>query len=161
MAGVVAPQLTVGTVAGTSLAVRWFGADITDDLGRLTLLGVGAQHDLGRYFTDLPVDLSVAGAWQSIELGHVVETTAAIGSVLVGKRYGVLGLFGGVGYESSSTEITIDSENGGSPNVISLDAGNSVRVTGGFALHLKVVELFGDFTLASQKAFTLGVGFGR
>jgi hypothetical protein len=158
--GTVVPQLTVGTVAGTTVSVRWFGYDVDDDLGKLSLLGVGAQHDLGRYLSDPPVDLSVAAAWQSLELGDAFKTSGFVAQLFAGRRMGVLGLFGGLGYENASTELNLDRE-GPEPVAISVDAANSMRATLGLALHLPFFELFADYTLASQKAFTLGLGIGR
>jgi hypothetical protein len=158
--GVVVPQLTVGTVAGTAVSLRWFGYDIDDDLGKLSLLGFGAQHDLGRYFTDLPVDLSVGAYWQSLELGDPFKTSGFVVEVFAGRRMGVLGLFGGLGYENASTELNLEREDA-DPVTISVDAANSVRGTVGLALHLPFFELFADYTLASQQAFTIGLGIGR
>jgi hypothetical protein len=161
MVALAVPQLTLGTVAGTMVSVRWFGIDINDDLGRVSMLGLGAQHDIGRYFSDLPLDLSVAGSWQSLELGDVAKTSGMVVSVLGGKRFSVLGLYGALGYENASTELDIEREGSTEVTRIELDAANTVRVTAGFALHLKVIELFADYTLASQKAFTVGLGLGR
>jgi len=158
--GTVAPQLTLGTVAGTEAMVRWFSADIDEDFGSVKLLGLGGRHDIDQYFGELPVQLAAGVYWQSFEVGDVVSSKTLTAMAHVSRGFSLLTLYGGAGYETSSTDISY--ARAGEPAIeVSLDGGNSLRLNGGVALQLFVVGVFADYTLASQNVLTLGVELGR
>jgi hypothetical protein len=78
----------------------------------------------------------------------------------VSRGLGPLTLYGGAGYEKSSTDISY--ARAGEPAIdVSLEGRNSLRLNGGVALHLLVVGVFADYTLATQNVLTLGVELGR
>ncbi len=158
--GTVAPQLTVGTVAGTEAMIRWFSADIDEDFGSVSLLGLGGRHDVDQYIGSLPVQLAAGVYWQRFEIGDVLSSTTLSFMGHASRGFGLFTLYGGVGYETSSTDFTY--ERAGEPSIdVSLDGGNSIRLNGGLSLQLFVIGVFADYTLASQDVFTLGVEFGR
>jgi hypothetical protein len=155
------PQLEIGSVAGTMLKVRWFGYDAEDDLGDISLMGVGLTHDLSRHFGNLPVDLAVGAYWQSFEIGENLETTAILASLHASRSMGLLTLYGGLGYENSTTDIHFSVSGLEDEVDISLDGDNTVRANLGLSLKLAFFELFADYALASQNAFTIGLGIGK
>jgi hypothetical protein len=155
------PQLSIGSLMGTMVSVRWFGYDIDEDHGKISMLGLGARHDLSQYFQSLPVDLAAGVYWQSLELGNPLSVSSLAASLHVSKAMGILTLYGGTGYETSNTELSFTREGEDDPTVISIDAANSVRFTAGLSLRLAFLELFADYSLASQNAFTIGLGIGR
>jgi hypothetical protein len=162
LAGTLIPQVTIGTVAGTEAMVRWFSVDLGDDFGSVSQLGLGARHDVDRYFGEsLPVELAAGVYWQSFEIGSVVDATTFTGMVHTSWSTSVLTLFGGLGYETSSVDVSYTPEGQTTGIDVALDGANSVRATAGLGLHLWLFGIFADYTVASQSAFTLGVEVGR
>jgi hypothetical protein len=160
MLGTVAPQLTIGTVAGTEAMIRWFSVDIDEDFGSVSLLGLGGRHDIDQYLGNLPVELAAGVYWQRFEIGDVVSSSTLSFMGHVSRGFGVLTLYGGAGYETSSTDITY-ARAGETAIDVSLDGNNSIRLNGGVQLQLFILGVFADYTLASQNTFTLGVELGR
>lgn len=159
--GTIVPQLTVGSYAGTEAMIRWAAADIDDEFGKLSLIGLGARHDLDQYLINSPVDLALGVYWQSLKLGDVLKVNTFSAMAHASRAMSFVTVFGALGYETSSTDITYTQEGEDEDIDISLDGGNSIRATAGLSLDLFVAELFADYTLASQSTFTLGLGLGR
>ena len=155
------PQITVGNVAGTDASIRWLGVGI-DDVGDFSLLGIGARHSVSQYFPELPVDVAVGLHYHTVSLGDLLDLKAGIFSVQASRRSERVSLYGGVGYETSSMDVTYDADDADQGEVaISLDGASGVRATGGLAFHLPGITLFGDFTLGSQSVAAFGIGIGN
>jgi hypothetical protein len=162
MAGTVIPQLTIGTVAGTEAMVRWFSVDVGEDFGSVSQLGLGARHDVDQYFrAALPVELAAGIYWQSFDIGDVVEASTFTAMVHTSWSTSVLTLFGGLGYETASVDVSYTPEGETTGIDIALDGANTVRATAGVGLQMWLLGIFADYTVASQGAFTLGVEVGR
>lgn len=157
--GTLIPQITVGTVAGTEAMVRWFSVDLGDDFGTVSQLGLGARHDIDQYFDGLPLDLAAGMYWQSFDVGDYIKTSTISAMVHGSRSSGVLTVFGGVGYEASSADISFEGE--ANTADVTLDGANSLRGTVGVGIQLWALGVFADYTVASQNAFTLGVEVGR
>ena len=53
------PQLTLGSVFGTDLTVRYFAYSTNEDIGKLNLFSWGLRHSISQYVPVLPLDLAV------------------------------------------------------------------------------------------------------
>jgi len=149
-------------VAGTEVMVRWFSMDLDEEFGSVSLLGLGALHDIDQHLgASLPVELAAGVYWQSFDIGDVVQSSTISAMVHASRSFNVLTVFGGLGYETSSTDISYTPESEPTAIDVSLDGANSIRATGGVALRLFVVGIFADYTIASQNTFTLGLELGR
>jgi hypothetical protein len=162
LAGTIIPQVTIGTVAGTEAMVRWFSVDIGEDFGSVSQLGLGARHDVDQYFgSELPVELAAGVYWQKFEIGDVVDASTFTGMVHTSWSTGVLTLFGGLGYETASVDVSYTPEGQTTGIDVELEGANTVRATAGLGLQVWLLGIFADYTVASQGAFTLGLEVGR
>ena len=63
------PQLTLGSVFGTDLTVRYFAYSTNEDIGKLNLFSWGLRHSISQYVPVLPLDLAVDFYSQQFRLG--------------------------------------------------------------------------------------------
>ncbi len=156
------PQVTVGGLFGTEVLVRFFAADIGEDVGQLNLLGLGIRHSIDQYLPEtFPVSLAVAYYWQTLSLENFVDNNTSFIAAQVSYRKGPLILYGGPGYESSSMEIEYTFESGDSTEdiVLDLDSNNSLRFTAGLALQLGPLYINTDYNIGNQNILSAGLGF--
>ena len=156
------PQLTIGSVKGTEALVRYFQMNISDELGDITLMGLGARHSISQYLTDFPLDLAFGFYYQTFDLANIVEASTYIFSFQAGISHGVFNLYGGLAYESGTMDISYEWGSEDDPEVISFDIrpSNSVRLTIGGALNLWIMKVHLDYSVASQSVVCAGLGFG-
>jgi hypothetical protein len=67
------PQLTLGSVFGTDVTVRYYAYSVNDDIGKLNLLSLGIRHSISQYFSALPLDLAVGFYRQQFKLGDIID----------------------------------------------------------------------------------------
>jgi hypothetical protein len=163
-----APQLRIGGILGTEFVIRYASSSIAplldeEDFPTLTLLGIGVQHSISQYFPDLLFDLSVGGSYNSLTFGDIVDLSGTSFSVNAGKKFGLLGLFIGVASDGGKMNLAYtsdDPDNPGSVNV-DLDVKRAMRFTGGAALSLGPLHLFGDASFGDVSTYTAGLRIGR
>ncbi len=168
-------QLTVGTVAGTNLSIRYL-PDISktfgfkDQLGKFTLWGIGAIHNPGVWFKiPLPVDLGVGYFYQKLKIGNIIESTNSQFGLYVSKTFGFvisIAPYAGLTFESSKTKVNyeynFDTSTGSQTAKINLDlkGENSAAFLLGFNVKLSTVNINADFKIAKTKTASAGVSFG-
>lgn len=160
------PQLTLGSIRGTEVLVRFFAADISDEVGNLNLLGLGIRHSIDQYLPEsFPVSLAVAYYWQTLSLENFVDSKTSYIGVQASFRKGPLILYGGPGYESSNMDISYTFEAGDSSEQINLEleSNNSLRFTAGVALQFGPLYINTDYNLGNQNILSAGLGltFGK
>lgn len=166
-----APQLSIGTVFGTQVVLRYVPAIEIEDLGEFNYFGFGIQHNPKVWLPiPIPVDISASFFTQSMEMGSVATANATAFGLNVSKTFGVKMLnitpYGGFMYENSSMEFNydyaIDTPAGPSTQEISfkLDGENESRIMVGLSLRLGVLNLNADYNMAKYNSVTAGVGFG-
>lgn len=162
MMPLVIPQATIGTLLGTEATVRYFMANLGDDIGDLKLAGIGVRHSISQYLPLLPIDLSVGYFTQKFSVGEVVEAQAVYYGAQVGKTLGILCLYGGAGYESTEVTVTYDQEKDVKSSRVSFDmkSEDQLRFTVGVGLNLVFLKIHADYNIASQKTLCAGIGFG-
>lgn len=161
------PQLRVGGILGTELALRYFTSSVVsfvdeEDFPELELFGIGVRHSLNRYFIGLPFDLSVAGSFNSLTLGDIIDLTSNSIGVQVGKQFGILGLFGGVSSEGGTMNLTYTSTDPQFPGRVDfdLDVSRTVTFSAGAGLRLGFLQLFGEAGIGDLTTFAGGLRFG-
>jgi hypothetical protein len=157
----VAPQVTVGSIMGTDLTLRWFSMAIGEDFGDIKLFGWGIRHSLSQYMPLLPfVDIAVGYYSQSFKVGSVVDATATFISLQGSVSKSLLVVYGGVGMESSTLKIAYEPEKGGDKIRFDLKGGNKMRMTLGAGLNFPGVKIHADYNIATLSTIGLGVAFG-
>ncbi len=165
-----AVQLDIGNVIGTSASIRYFPSVDIQDVGKVSLWGVGLLHNIGFWFNNpLPIELGLGFFYQKLDVGDIFVNKSTQFGVYLSKTLGVVISFTpymGVTYESSSTSVSytfnFDTPIGPQNTNIAFDREsiNNVALTIGGALNLPVVSLNVDYKIAKIKTLTLGLSFG-
>ncbi len=167
-----APQLTVGTLYGTSVSLRILPeVEINKDLGKFKFSGFGIQHNPAVWLPfDLPLNVSLGYFTQSLGVGTIFNSSSSIFGIYASKKFGPSGLsiepYGGLSFESSKIEVsydvTFDSPTGPVPSKISyeMEGENSTRLTLGTNLNIGPVTLSIDYNISKYSALSGSLGFG-
>jgi hypothetical protein len=165
------PQVTLGTIYGTNLTLRWLPTVPTmDEIGDVEFFGFGIQHNPAIWLdTKLPVDLSIGYFTQTLKLGDLFEARSNAYGLNVSKQFGwrFLNLtpYGGFMYETSNLDfgyiytysdpITGLSEE--LPVEFSIKGENNFRSTIGLGIRLLAININGDYSFAKYPTASLGV----
>lgn len=165
-----APQVTIGTVYGTSVAIRYLPeVEISPDLGKFKYSGFGIQHNPGAWLPiSLPVNVALGYFTQSMEVGTIFKTSASLFGISASKRFGPGALniepYAGLYLESSSIDVaynvSFDTPGGRKPSVISysLEGENSTRFTIGATLKLALFSISVDYNMAKYNSVSGSFG---
>jgi hypothetical protein len=158
------PQLMVGGVAGTEAMLRWVAVDLGDsDLGKISLLGLGLRHSLTQYMPTAPLDLAVAGYYQTFKVGDdFIDSKATSLGLQASKSFGMLVPYGGIAYDMSSMSVTYTATNGAVDRDVKLDmdSSNAMHFTLGLGAQLGFLHINASGELAKRTGFSVGAGFG-
>lgn len=169
------PQVTIGTVMGTSVSVRYFpSVELDKKLGKLSFGGFGIIHNPAVWFNNpLPVDFGIGYFYQKLKVGDILESDASQYGVFVSKTIGTtiaLTPYAGFVIEDSKTKVNYDYEynavvNGAVVNVkdkisFELKGENSSAFLIGATIKLAVLNLNVDYKMAKYKTLSAGVSFG-
>lgn len=174
-------QLGIGLPKGTDLKVRFFPSTKIGNNGNVNMLGFAIMHDIKQYIPrvkSLPFDLSILVGYTKLKVHAGLSdtnpdqqsdfsTSATTVQGLISKKFSVLTLYGGVGYNFISNNLGVsgryylDNTNTNYvDNPINLSNSQSgPRITGGLRLKFAIFTLHGDYTLQKYSAFTVGFGF--
>lgn len=163
-----APQLTLGTIYGTNLTLRWLPEiETNEDIGTVKFFGFGIQHNPGVWLgSTLPVDLSIGYFTQTLEVGTLFKaSSSAVGlnvSKTLGWRFLNVTPYGGLQFEKSTFDFSYDLEVDGEqiPIAFSVDGENKYRATAGVSVRLLAININGDFNYAKYPSYSAGVMIG-
>lgn len=163
------PQLRIGSVFGTEALVRYFALDVGDtELGDISLFGFGLRHSISQYMAPgFPVDLAAGFCWQTFSLGDdLIDCSAFSIGVQASKRFGG-GLvffepYTGLSIDRFSMDVSYESDVLGDGESIDLDfdTTTTAHFTLGLAVNLAIVNIHGEFNIASQNSFSFGLAIG-
>ena len=161
-----APQLRVGGLFGTEVAVRYVSSTLIpvideNDFPELKLFGVGIQHSLSRY-VPLPVDVSIAASFNSLTFGDLVNLSSNAIGVNVGRSLGMVGISFGVQSEGGSMNLKYTSNDPNAPGSVDvdLDVARTVRFRAGANVSLGFLKVFGDAAIGDITSYAAGLRFG-
>ncbi len=166
-----APQITVGTIYGTQLSIRYLpDIELDPTLGKLSFFGIGVQHNPAAWLDmQLPLDLSVGLFTQSMSVGDIFKSSAFLFNINASKTFGsslfAVTPYTSLGFESSSIDInykqSIDTQSGPQELNVSYNqtGENSVRFTIGASFKLTVLSINLDYNLAKYNTASAGFGF--
>lgn len=156
------PQVTVGSLLGTELTLRYAVAQLNEDIGDLTLTGIGIRHSVSQYIPLFPIDVSVSYFHQTLKVGDILDAATDVVGVQASKSFSLLTLYGGVAYEKAGMDVSYTHGEGAEAETIafSLEGQNKMRMTVGANLHLALFQLHADYSLASQNSACLGLYIG-
>ncbi len=171
-------NLGIGIPVVGDVKIRW--ASVSSDAGaKVNLLGFAVQHDIKQHIPGLkevPFDLSALIGYTSFssEVGFDSSNPSQVGKAdfsattiqgLIGKKFSVLTVYGGVGYNFSSGSFKAVGSYPDATTGITLTDPVSIsssvsgpRITGGLRLKLAIFTLHGDYTFQRYNTITLGFG---
>ena len=156
---VVAPRITLGSLAGTEVSIRWVDVDLGADFGLLKINGFGLRHSLSQYFPLSPLDICFGFFVQDFKLGRIFKANVGYFGGQVSKSLGPLTVYGGLGIEKST--FTLGNNEGVllvSP--ITFDSANRTRLNAGITLSMLILKFHIDYTLGFQNTLVAGIGIG-
>jgi len=171
-----APQLSIGTIAGTELTFRYLPSQDIKNLGKASYFGWGIQHNPAIWLgavDALPVDLSLSFFTQKLKFGDVFQTKATAFGVNVSKRlgWGFLNLtpYAGFMFESSTMSFAYDfyapdPSNNYQPTLpehvsFDLESANKSRLVVGLSFKLLIVNINADYNIGKYNSATAGIMF--
>jgi len=177
-------QLGIGLPKGTDVKLRYTPTIDLDGDGNLKLFGIGVMHNVKQWIPgikQLPFDLSGFVGYTKFKMEAFMdpedhpdqvglfEMNATTIQGLISKKFSVLTLYGGVGYNIAKSRLAMkgeyDVDDDGDiedHEVNPLDlkySASGLRATAGFRLKLAILTLHADYTLQKYKALTVGIGF--
>jgi len=154
------PHLTIGSLLGTSASLRWAAYDLGEDVGKVELLGWGLNHSLDQYLPVDPFHMALGFYMQQFAMGDIVDANGWLANLQASYQLSFITLYGGVGYENSTLDINYTYEEDNSEIAFDLQGNNKIRGTLGLTLNLGPLKLNGDYSMATQSIFTVGLGLG-
>lgn len=163
------PQVSL-SLMGTEVLLRYLPEiKLGNKNEKLSLLGLGAKHNISRYIPLIPIDVAVQILYNKLEITDLLKSKNLAFNAHASKTFGILTPYFGLQYESSSLDITYKINGdpaSGDPalqsdrNVsVSLDGDNNFRATLGASLKLAIIVLNADVNLGSLTTFTGGLSF--
>ncbi len=164
-----APQLTIGTVFGTNVTLRWLPEiETNEDIGKIKFFGFGVQHNpaVWGFLPPLPLDVSLGYFTQTLKVGDLFKASSHAYGVSASKRFGFRFLnvtpYGGFQFESSEFNFKYTQEVDGQPIDIKFDVEgeNKYRATVGASIRLLAINLNADYNFGNYNSFSAGVMVG-
>ncbi|MBP6671592.1 MAG: hypothetical protein KA247_00505 [Bacteroidetes bacterium] len=168
-----APQLTLGTLLGTQVTVRYMPKyNIAELGGDLSWTGFGVQHNLG-YFLPIPiVDVAASFYTQTLKIDPLFEMKGTAYGLNVSKQFGFgfLNATPYAGFMLENSKFTVhytapasafDPALGVAPPSVNveIEGKNTSRAVVGLSLRLFVININADYNFGKYKSFTGGVFF--
>lgn len=174
----------IGLIKSTDVKIRFTPALEFGDT-RVKLIGFGVMHDVKQWIPGiklLPFDLSAFVGYTKFNIDTkldpdnaanadrvgAMQMTATTVQALIGKKFSILSLYGGIGYNFASSNVAIkgayDIDNDGveeatERNPVNLDFSTSgPRATIGARLKLLILTIHADYTVQKYSCLTAGVG---
>jgi hypothetical protein len=162
------PQVSFATF-GTELMIRYLPNIELSENKDLSFWGVGLKHSISQYIPLIPVDIAAQIFYNKFSITDLVDHKNIAFNVHASKTLGVLILYGGLQFESTSMDLEYEVD--GNPSSadpllrqdkkvnLSIDGNNNFRLTLGTALKLAFFALNVDVNIGSQVAVTSGLNF--
>ena len=163
------PQLSVGSVFGTDLTIRYapigslmksFGLEDVDLVNKMNIFGWGIRHNVSQWLGDLAkFDISLGYYQNSFSSRDYIVVKSSLISLQASYNQRLLTIYGGLGIESSSMKIHYQSDENDMLIDYDLEGADKLRLTIGACLNAGPVKLYADYNVA-QTISTISVGLG-
>lgn len=189
-------QATVGTIKNTDLILRFIPEIKMGEYVDFNMRGFGIKHSVSQWLPGdrvFPVDISLFAGFNHVDItGHFdmqpdqpdpatnydnqrvfIDFNTFAAKLVVGKDLNALSFYGGLGYETSTMDLTVT---GNYPMPITGPGGTTVTETltdpfaysqkgknkysamTGVAFKLSIIRIFGEFTYAKYPIGNAGIG---
>ena len=154
------PQLSVGSVYGTDLTLRFITFNLGEDFGDLSVFGWGIRHSISQYVEALPLDVALGIYNQSFKAGDIVSANAWVVSAQASKKVLIFTFYGGLAFENTRLDLEYYNDEEDVDIAFNLKGKNSIRLTAGITFNLGPAKLNVDYNIASQSVLSFGLGIG-
>lgn len=172
----VMPQLTVGIYYGSEITIRFipkFSIPGLDE--KVGFWGIGIKEDITQlpvpFLQNLPLNIAIQGAYQNLQVGDIVTSTAMNVNVHASKKFSVITPYIGVGWEDAKLQFKYsfsyqepDPANPTTPitRTVNIDktipSDNKIRLVAGFSLNLGPILFNAAYNLAKYSVISGGLG---
>ena len=162
----VLPQISA-SLMGTELMIRYLPSISLGTDEDLSMFGIGLAHNISRYIPLSPVDISVQFLYNTLKITGVMDITAYALNAHASKSFGLLTVYGGLQYESSTFNLdytfndpsNTDPVKQGTEIKVSIDGDNNFRATIGTSVKLAVIVFNVDYSIGVQSVLCGGLSF--
>ena len=180
-------NLGIGMPKNSELKIRFIPAVDLNGQGEFKMWGVGVLHDIKQHIPGIklmPFDLSAFVGYTKLDMEYrskpsvdirgenqrsVMEMSSTTIQALISKKFAVLTVYGGIGYNIAKSNISLkgtydlnddgDTDDANENEPLALDfAASGARATAGFRLKLAVLTLHADYTFQKYNAISAGIG---
>ena len=164
-----APQLTVGSLAGTELTIRYLPTISVGGVGHVGAFGIGIRHDVGRYFLS-SIEITAQANFQSLHMqgttsgAHFTLDASSVGLQLQADKVFGSGSFKVdpyilFGVESASSDIGYAFADPYLGNQsLTFESGPQTRFAIGAQVRMFLVSISGEYNAALVNGFGLSAG---
>lgn len=160
------PQVTVGSVIGTQVTVRYLPIPKAGDaIPEGSTWAVGVRHSISQWLGVLPLDVCASYFYNSLEAGDLLDFKGSQFGLEASKNFSVLVVYGGLAYESSKLKVSytytdpVSSAN--TPVTLDLEGANTFRATVGAGVELGVLKIFANANFGSVITYSGGIALGN
>lgn len=155
-----APQLTIGSFFGTEISVRYFAYNVNEDFGKITIMGGGVRHDIGRYFLPkkLKFKITVEGFYQELKTGRYSTSQMFKVGVYAGQQTKNFHYFAYAGYQQGKTNIVYKNADENIDFNVSLKATNPVVFGVGAGAKFGILKIHAQANFLSPTVVAVGIG---
>ena len=161
------PQVSVGLLYGTEVMLRYVPPlTLSEDIGDISMFGLGVSHSVSQWIPVpmFPVDIAAQFMYQRLKIGDILTATNTNFNIHVSKSLPMIGVYGGLGYDSSTVDMEYVVDSPGHPldgeeYTFSVDGKNGFRTTVGANFSMLFLNLNVDYTLAKHSVATAGLSF--
>jgi hypothetical protein len=163
--------LSFGLPLGNEVIFRYIPAiDIIDDVGGLSLWGMGLKHSIDQYLPDIwGINIALMGFMHSMNFGDIVKINSYKADLHTSKSMSVFTIYGGLGvgfadldakyvFERQNSAVVVDT----TPESIEVkfSSPHHWNFTIGAKCRLSIFELFADYTFSHYSTVTAGLSIG-
>jgi hypothetical protein len=171
----------------SELKIRFVPSVDLNGQGEFKMWGVGVLHDIKQHIPGIklmPFDLAAFVGYTKLDMEYrskpsvdiqgenqrsVMEMSSTTIQALISKKFAVLTLYGGIGYNIAKSNISLkgtydlnddgDTDDANENEPLALDfAASGARATAGFRLKLAVLTLHADYSFQKYNAISAGIG---
>jgi len=156
------PSVTIGSIFGTEASLRYLKARLNEEIGELSLFGIGVRHSVSQYFSMLPIDIAAGIFYHKFKISNIITSNVYCLHAEVGKSLDIMDVYGGLAYESNKAKVEYTFDSGVETVDIFIDVTgkNKFRVTAGLGFNFTLFHINLEYNLGNQNVINAGVSLG-
>lgn len=153
------PQVTVGGIFNSEFTGRYFTFELDNNLGKVSMLGLGFRHAINPYFKSIPIDLSVGYFYHQFKDKPYLVHDAHLFTLHLGKSGKIWSaqLIGAI--QSSNTDVEYQYTRNGETKVNKIQLSNSktMAVELSAAIRLAIINIHSSIQYSESLTVAGGI----